>query len=236
MNRVIIGINTDLGDSRYEVPDTYVNCIAAAGGLPLLVPCNGNRKLLDEYIKMADGFLFIGGPDYPPGWYGEKPHPKSNLIHPRRAGIDLYLARAALRRKIPILGICGGHQLVNIALGGKLDQHIPNAADHQPAGQKGWKQKIPRHAVQITGGRILRRLFGERKIIVNSYHHQAVASDALGRGLEAVAFDGDGIVEAIESSESRFVLGLQWHPERMPLRAHASKIFNALVKAAGKKS
>jgi len=236
MKRVIIGINTDFGDSFYRVAEAYVDCVIAAGGLPLLVPGNGKRRLLDEYIKMADGFVFIGGRDYPPGWYGEKHHPKSILVHPRRAEVDLYLARAALRRKIPVLGICGGHQLINIALGGTILQHIPNAADHQPAQQEKGKRKVIKHAVEITGGRILRKLFGEKKITVNSYHHQAVAPEALGRGLKAVAFADGGIVEAIEANELQFILGLQWHPERMPWRAHASRVFNALVKAASKKS
>ncbi|MDO9540992.1 MAG: gamma-glutamyl-gamma-aminobutyrate hydrolase family protein [Kiritimatiellia bacterium] len=236
MNRAIIGINTDFGDSLYRVLSAYVDCVIAAGGLPLLVPCNVNRRLLDEYIKMADGFVFIGGHDYPPGWYGKKPHPKSILFHPRRAEVDLYLARSVLRRKMPVLGICGGSQLINIALGGKIIQHIPNTADHQPAKQKKRRGEVIKHAVEITSGRILRGLFGKKKIIVNSYHHQAVALEALGRGLKAVAFANGGIVEAIEANELQFILGLQWHPERMPWRAHASKVFNALVKAAGKKS
>lgn len=234
MKRAIIGINTDFGDSLYRLSDAYVDCVIAAGGLPLLVPCNGNRKLLDEYIKMADGFLFIGGKDYPPGWYGEKPHPKSVLLHSRRADVDLYLIRAALRRKIPILGICGGHQLINIALGGKIIQYIPNAADHQSAQQRNGTRKTIKHMVAITRGKILHRLFGKMKIIVNSYHHQATG--AFGDGLEAVAFADDGVVEAIESTRLPFVLGLQWHPERLPWRSHAERIFRALIKAACKKS
>ena len=239
MKRAIIGINTDFGDYLYRLSDAYVDCVIAAGGLPLLVPCGRNRRMLDEYIKMADGFLFIGGKDYPPGLYGEKPHPKSILLHARRAEVDLYLVRAALRRKIPILGICGGHQLINIALGGKIVQHIPNAADHQPVkrkkGKKG-KQKVIKHPVEITSGGILCRLFGNKKIVVNSYHHQAVDFGALGRGLKAVAFADDGVVEAIESTKLPFVLGLQWHPERLPWRDHAERIFRALIKAACTKS
>lgn len=235
----IIGINTDFGDSLYRLSDAYVDCVIAAGGLPLLVPCGRNRRMLDEYIKMADGFLFIGGKDYPPGWYDEKPHPKSILFHSRRAEVDLYLIRAALRRKIPILGICGGHQLINIALGGKIVQHIPSAADHQPGKQKKMKkgkQKVVKHPVEITGGRILGRLFDNKKIVVNSCHHQAVDFCALGRGLKAVAFADDGVVEAIELNKLPFVLGVQWHPERLPWRGHAERIFRALIKAACKKS
>jgi len=236
MKKPLIGLNVDFNDGKFQIRREYVDCIIAAGGLPLLVPCNGNRRLLDEYIKMADGFVFIGGRDYPPGWYGEKHHPRSILVHPRRAEVDLYLVHEALRRKMPVLGICGGHQLINIALGGKIVQHIPNAADHQPAKLIKGKKKVIKHAVEITGGRILCKLFGKKKIAVNSYHHQSVALDALGAGLEAVAFADDGVVEAIELNKLPFVLGLQWHPERMPWRAHASRVFNALVKAANKKS
>lgn len=233
MKRVIIGINTDFGDPLYRVHAAYVDCIIAAGGFPLIIPCHRDPKVLNKYVEMADGFVFIGGRDYPPGYYGARPERHERLMAARRSKVDLCLAKAVLARKLPVLGICGGHQLINIALGGKLVQHLPNAADHQPAPQKSGKRKVIRHAVEITGGRILRRLFGEKKIIVNSFHHQAVAPGALGAGLEAAALADGGMVEAFESFKRPFILGLQWHPERMPWRGHAERIFRAFVKAAG---
>ncbi len=236
MYRAIIGINTDFGDKNYRILDDYVDCVIAAGALPLLVPCGAGRKLLDEYVGMADGFLFIGGKDYPSGLYGEKPHPKSEIIHPRRSGADLYLARAVLRRKMPVLGICGGCQLINIASGGKIIQHIFRAEGHQGAISKNGKRKEIRHKVKIAGKSILGKIFGQKEMTVNSYHHQAVDADKLGRGLRAAAFAGDGALEAVEGAGGKFLLGVQWHPERMPWKSHGSKVFGALVRAAGDKS
>lgn len=226
MKTPIIGLNVDFSDGKFAVRSEYVDSIIAVGGFPLIVPCHHDKKLLDKYVAMADGFIFIGGLDYPPRYYGAKQSTKSSLLHERRAKTDLYLAKKVLACKLPVLGICGGHQLISIALGGKLVQHVPNAERHK-GGVK--------HPVVISGGRILRGLFGSKKIMVNSYHHQAVETGALGAGLEAVAFsDGGRILEAFESLRHPFVLGLQWHPERMPWRRHGRMIFNALVKAAGK--
>ena len=232
MKRVIIGINTDFSDSFYRISGAYADCVIAAGGFPLMVPCHYDPGILEQYIEMADGFVFTGGPDYPPRYYGARRGPRARLMNARRAKVDLYLAKAALARKLPALGICAGNQLLNIALGGKLLQHLPNAADHQSGKQKNGRREAVKHAVEITGGRILRRLFGRRKIIVNSYHHQAAAPAALGAGLEAAALAGGGVIEALESVRLPFVLGLQWHPERMPWRGHAEKIFYALIQAA----
>lgn len=231
MKRVVIAVNCYYKDNLYLFPEPYVNCIIAAGALPLLVPCHRNLRELDRYIDMADGFVFIGGPDYPSKYYGVKPHPLSVFLHPRRAEADLYLARSVLRRKIPALGICAGHQLINIALGGKLVQHVPR---HRATKAQAKRHERKKHAVEIRDGRILSRLFGKKRIEVNSSHHQAIPLSALGVGLQAVAFADGGIIEAVESLDHPFVLGLQWHPERMPWRSHGSKIFGALIKAAQK--
>ncbi|MDO9542830.1 MAG: gamma-glutamyl-gamma-aminobutyrate hydrolase family protein, partial [Kiritimatiellia bacterium] len=168
MKRVIIGINTDFSDSLYRVADAYVDCIIAAGGFPLIVPCHSGPEILEKYVEMADGFVFTGGSDYPPRYYGARRGPEVRLMNARRAKADLYLAQAVLARKLPVLGVCGGQQLINIALGGKLVQHLPNAADHQSVKQKNGRRKVIQHAIAITGGKILRRLFGRKKIIVNS--------------------------------------------------------------------
>lgn len=225
MSLITIGINLDFFRGRHQIGKEYVDGVIAAGGFPLLVPCCENRELLERYLEMADGFLFIGGLDYPAHYYGRRPHRRARLMDQRRAAADLYLAQAAWRRRRPILGICGGHQLLNIALGGKLVQHVPPGAGHG-GGRK--------HQVEIKGGKILRGLFGRGKIMVNSYHHQAVTPAVLAAGLAGVAFDRRGMIEAFESIRHPFVLGLQWHPERMPWKTHGAKIFRALVRAARK--
>ena len=124
----------------------------------------------------------------------------------------------------PILGICGGHQLINLAFGGRLIQHLPQAVAHT-----GGKS----HPIDIRNGRILRELFGEGRLDVNSWHHQAVPLDGLGQGLVATAFADDGIVEALEGTDpSRFLLGVQWHPERSPDPEHCRQLLGALIQAA----
>jgi putative glutamine amidotransferase len=224
MKKIIIGLNVDFNEGRHLIGDSYLKNIIAAGGVPLLVPCHQNLKALNAYLQMVKGFVFIGGYDYPPHYYGAGPSRQEWLLHKRRAKADLYLAKQVLKRKLPVLGICGGHQLINIVLGGKLIQHLSNAKQHV----------LAKHAVEIRSGKILGRLFGMRKIMVNSSHHQAVMPGKLGRGLEPVAFAENGVIEAFESPRYPFLLGLQWHPERMPWQAHAEKIFKALVNAAGK--
>jgi len=142
----------------------------------------------------------------------------------------MILARLVLQEntQMPVLGICAGPQLFNITLGGKLVQHLPTAEDHiayTPIQDK-------EHEIEITGGRILTSLFGKGKISVNTNHHQAADPEFLGSGLQVVACADDGVVEAIESTEERFLLGVQWHPERTRDINHQKKIFNAFIKAS----
>lgn len=225
MQKIIIGLNVDFVENRYQILAPYVDSVIAAGGFPLLVPCHPSCAVLNRFVEMVDGFVFIGGPDYPPRHYSAR---KSRHIRPmaeRRSKADLHLARAVLRRNIPVLGICGGHQLINIAMGGKLVQHLPAAERHQKT----------RHRVVIKGGNILCRLFGNRKIMVNSFHHQAIAPRGVAPGLQTVARAAGNVNEAVEAAGQQFILGVQWHPERMPWRTHGAKIFSALIQEAGKR-
>lgn len=229
MSRPIILLNSDvepegrLNSLRVRLPAAYVDAVADMGGLPVVVSPTLPPELLREQVARADGVLWIGGADYPPAWYGEAPQPETKEMHPVRAAADRILAQAALARQMPILAICGGHQLLNLACGGKLVQHLPQAAAH--VGDT-------RHRVTIRGGRILRGLFGEGSIEVNSFHHQAVRPDAIGAGLVVTACADDGTVEALEGADpGRFVLGVQWHPERYE-EGHRRKIFEAFVRAA----
>ena len=260
-----IGMNMDVaavdGWPRMAVGAAYVDAVREAGGWPVLVPAVPEEADLRERVEEVEGFVFIGGADYPSFLFSEPPHPKVNLMHERRWNTDILLARLALERRIPVLGICGGCQLLCIACGGKIIQHLPGADAHL---------KADAQEVEIVGGRILRQLFGLGRITVNSYHHQAVDPAAPGRGLEVAARAADGTVEAIEGTAhwasqeeedrglrgsrgcgsrgkapekhtasvscgaaDRFLLGLQWHPERMKNEEHRRKIFGAFVEAAG---
>jgi putative glutamine amidotransferase len=230
MARPVIGLNSDVepegtrGTLRVRLPAAYVDAVASFGGLPQVVSPTLSAELLREQVARCDGFLFIGGADYPAAWSGVAPHAESREMHPVRAAADRELMQTALRIGLPILAICGGHQLLNLACGGALVQHLPQAAEH--VGDT-------THAVSLCGGRLLRGMFGVDRIEVNSWHHQAVRPDRVGSGLVVAARTDDGIIEALEGVDpSRFLLGVQWHPERIRDPDHRRRIFCAFVEAS----
>ena len=211
---------------RVRLPAAYGDAVAAAGGLPVVVSPTLTPEQRQAYVERCDGVLLIGGADYPPAWYGEKPVPETQEMHPLRAAADRELARAALARAVPILALCGGHQLLSLACGGRLIQHLAQAGAH--AGNQ-------RHDVTLRGGRILRGIFGEGRMEVNSYHHQAVCPDAIGSGLVVTALADDGTIEALEGVDPlRFLLAVQWHPERCA-QEHRALIFEAFVGACARR-
>lgn len=227
----MIGVNMDFAADvnwkdakrdKYFVLTQYLDSIYEAGGIPVPIPCLKNGKALSSYIDIIDGFIFVGGADYPPESYDEVKSSESLAIMvKRRYENDLALASSVMDRHIPILGICAGVQLLNIIAGGKLIQDIDSSATHT---------KGAKHKIEISGGKILKSLFGEIKMEVNSFHHQAIDPHHVGRGFEVTALSEDGILEAVESSSERFILGVQWHPERMGC-SHRNRIFRAFIKA-----
>lgn len=223
--RPTIGINMDVtadGWLRMSLPTAYADAVVEAGGRPRPIACVNDAALLGGEVDGVDAFLFVGGADYPAAIYGEPTHPEAVPMNGRRADVDLLLAGMAMRRGIPILGICGGCQLLSIACGGKLVQHLDRADAHRNG---------TRHEVELGTGSRLERIFAASRIGVNSFHHQAVQPAAPGRGLAITARADDGTVEAIESTGPRFLLGVQWHPERLD-EAHRRLIFGALIAAA----
>ncbi|MGQ9662716.1 MAG: gamma-glutamyl-gamma-aminobutyrate hydrolase family protein [Kiritimatiellia bacterium] len=227
MRRPRIALNMDFPDGEGKtfcrVRIQFIDAIVAAGGLPWLVPVVPELSLLKEFVNSADAFVFVGGKDYPPQWYGEQPHPQHMPMHERRSRTDLLLVSLVLAKGIPVLGICAGHQLLSLACHGRLIQHLPTAEKHT-----GWQY----HQVELTGGKILRELHRENTLAVLSSHHQAVQPDAIGEGLVVAARACDGTVEAIEGVNHRFCVGVQWHPEMMMEGEHRLKLFGALVAAA----
>jgi putative glutamine amidotransferase len=233
MPRPLILLNADVEpeapyDSlRVRLPAAYGDAVAESGGLPVVVSPTSPPAALRAAVAHADGVLFIGGRDYPPAWFGEPPHPETRELSPVRATADRILAEAALARPIPVFGVCGGHQLLVLACGGRLIQHLPQAAAH--AGNR-------RHDITIRGGRILQEIFGAARIEVNSYHHQAACAEAWGGGLLVTARADDGVIEGVEGADpARFLLGVQWHPERME-EPHRRRIFGAFVEACGRRA
>ena len=185
-------------------------------------------------LRSLDGLLVSGGNfDIHPSFYGEKPIDGLGAIKPERTESELDLTAAALKDDLPILGICGGAQAINVVLGGTLYQDIgsqvPGADEHEQSRKK----TIGGHQIDIRKGTRLKKIVQRQKLEVNTSHHQAVK--ALGRGLVVNAVAGDGIVEGIESIRHNFVLGVQWHPEVLaPRRADQRRIFTAFVSSCGR--
>ncbi|QRG66788.1 gamma-glutamyl-gamma-aminobutyrate hydrolase family protein [Brevibacillus choshinensis] len=215
----IIGVTTFLSEqSKYSsVNKNYIDSIYAAGGLPVNIPIIAGETNYDAYVDMVDGILFTGGNDIAPYFFGENPVKQLHSMSSVRDEYELALFKGAYEKNMPIFGICRGIQLINVALEGTLYQDIysqvPGALGHYPEHTAADEFY---HSVQITGGTKLHEIFGTDRIFTNSFHHQSVK--ALGKNLVTTAFSEDGIVEAVESTEDRFLLGVQWHPEAMTNR------------------
>lgn len=226
INRPIIGINSSYMEDAYKwykVPINYINAIYAAGGLPLIMPCDPSEDQLHAYIENLDGMVFTGGADYPSFMYGELVNESVEPMHNRRADTDIFLVKTIIQEtNIPVLGICAGHQLLAIAHGGKLIQNLPNVACHEKPGDT-------EHSIEIKGGKWLKSIFKEGSINVNSNHHQAIMENPPVKDFEVVARAEDGVIEAIEYTGERYILGLQWHPERTKDTEHTKMIFNHFI-------
>lgn len=210
----VIGITTDVRDNGENVlKNTYVQAVIRAGGLPMIVPV-GLEEDVDQVIALLDGLLLSGGNDINPTLFNEEPHEYLGEVSPSRDSIELELARRMLKIGKPILGICRGVQVLNVAVGGSVYQDLHKQNDG-PILQH--MQKAPNthlsHYVQVEKGSLLELIAGSERIQVNSYHHQSLKDVPSVFKVTGVA--SDGIVEAIESNGEQFVLGVQWHPEAL---------------------
>ncbi len=221
------------GSHFTAVGETYVQAVSRTGGLPFLLPVITDEALLDEYVDTMDGFLFSGGIDVSPRFYGENPHP---LLGDTSVFLDqcqIPLMQKIIRSRKPFLAICRGNQVLNVACGGTLYQdnslHGAGVFKHMQEAER----SDATHLVHITPGSALYELYGN-SVWTNSFHHQSVK--ALGNGLRICGTAEDGIVEAIELENYPFGLGVQWHPEGMfPAEDSMRPLFEALIKkAAGK--
>lgn len=219
----------DQDDRAFFINQDYVQAITQAGGIPLLIPFLREPIMIQKIVEQCAGLLLTGGEDIDPFYYKEEPSPYLGKIIPERDEIELKVFDLFLQQNKPIIAICRGCQLMNIALGGSLYQDIPSeiqsVINH--------KQKAPRgygtHTIDIKKGTLLYRIVGEEKIRVNSYHHQSVKK--ICPPLVSSAFSMDGVIEAIESKHHPFLLGVQWHPEGMSILQdkHAVKLFSSFV-------
>ncbi|MBE3577155.1 MAG: gamma-glutamyl-gamma-aminobutyrate hydrolase family protein [Limnochordales bacterium] len=207
--------------NRYYLNSNYVNAVVAAGGVPVLLPPLSKAydpKRLGPLLDLLSGLLLTGGVDLDPVHYGEEPLPALGQIDPDRDRWELALAKWALVRGMPVLGICRGIQVLNVAAGGSLYQDVASQVQPPSSGTavlhyQRAPEWYPTHAVQIYDGSRLREIFGCDCLRVNSFHHQAVKMP--GRDMVVTARAADGVIEAIESAIHPFAVGVQWHPECM---------------------
>jgi putative glutamine amidotransferase len=200
--------------ARYDLKTSYADAIIRAGGLPFVVPYTDDVHVIDAYLDRVSGVLISGGAfDIPAELYGETAREGMGPTKPVRTTFEMALLKGALQRRLPVLGICGGMQLINVAYGGTLIQdlklELPTAASHQQHHDR----SQPLHPVEVRDGSLLADCVGKGALMVNSTHHQAVK--LIGNGLNPSAVAPDGVVEAIESKDGSFVVGVQWHPEQM---------------------
>jgi putative glutamine amidotransferase len=219
MNGCAVGITAAIEQARYgawdqEVtmaPRSYARTVQREGGLALLLPPDDVAEAAPErWLDRIDALLVSGGSDIDPAIYGQAPHPETKAIRPDRDRFEIALARGALDRGIPLLGVCRGMQVLNVACGGTLDQHIPERLGteiHRPV-PGSWAE----HDVRLESGSLAAQAAGTEQLTVKSHHHQGV--DRIAENLRASAWaTDDESVEAIESGDGAFVLGVLWHPE-----------------------
>ena len=233
------------------LPYSYIDAVRASGGRPVMLPPGGTGEEASAAVAGVDGLIVAGGPDVDPARYGAARHPLTQAPVPVRDAWDLAVTRSALRLGVPLLAICRGMQVLNICRGGTLHQHVPDLVGH--ARHDGPGAGFGTHTIRVSPGSMLARILapsGEDEYFevpedlsavtevhdVPTHHHQAV--DLLGDGLEAVAWEQDGVIEAVEAGPSQFgrfagfVLGVQWHPEQ----GDDLRVFEALIGAAAERA
>ncbi len=212
VSRRIPFVNDSKPYPRYGVAISYCEAVAGAGGVPVVFPLSDDKTVLERYYDLIDGLLLPGGQDIHPMHYGEEPHQLIQQVDPKRDITELDLTKRALADDVPILAICRGAQVLNVAAGGSLIQDIhAQLGEDSLAHFQDFTEEWPSHSVTVTEGTKLYGIVGEEDTMVNSYHHQAVKDLASGFVVGATA--PDGVVEAIESEGHTFVLGVQWHAE-----------------------
>jgi len=235
MSMPLIGLTLDWeapgGYSKfpwYALRENYCAAVVRAGGLP--VPLAHEAGLVDAFLDRLDGVIVTGGAfDLDPALFGAAERHASVTTKDRRTAFELALTRTALARDLPLLGICGGQQLLAVALGGSLIQHIPDAVPDALAHEQPNPRDEPGHEVIVAPGTRLHRIVGRDRLAVNSAHHQAVAE--IPDGVTVNARAPDGVIEGIETGAHRFCLGVQWHPE-FEITDADSRLFQALIEAA----
>lgn len=230
--RPLIGISTDINPKRTAVNTAYVQSVILSGGIPYMIPVTDNVEVLRQIVSQLDGIVLTGGEDIQPAYYGDTPDEKLEEVSPARDTFDLMILKMATDRNIPILGICRGLQLMNVAFGGTLYQDLPT--QHPSAINHRQKESgtIPTHPVSIIKGSKLAEITGQEMLQVNTFHHQAIRK--LAPGFKVTAWAPDSVMEAIEAYPVRQILGVQFHPEIFTAAGDTTmrKLFKFLINKA----
>jgi putative glutamine amidotransferase len=239
MSRPLIGITTRNDKDAHDHPTvvlqhSYVNAVTGAGGVATLIPCSLPAAILLDLYSRLDGILFSGGGDLSLDHFEGTPHPRIDGVDLMRDSAELALVRSAVELGKPMLGICRGVQLLNVALGGTLYTYLrdqlPNALDHDYPGNL---RRTLVHTVNVDENSRAAEIFGETLLNVNSLHHQGLKDIA--PALRAVGYSSDGLVEVVEMPDHPYALAVQWHPEWLTDQPSMQRLFRSLVEAAEKK-
>lgn len=232
----LIGVTSSIKEDRLLITGLdYVMSMEWAGGTPLVLPNLTDEEAMDKIAASLDGLLVTGGKDIDPTLFGEEPHVKLGEVSPQRDHFEMQIVKRMMQLNKPILGICRGCQILNVTAGGDLYQDI-HAQNDKPLLQH--YQVAPRyhvsHFIDVVEGSLLHQISGSQRYKVNSFHHQALRKVA--EGFEVTARASDGIIEAFESKNHKFVLGVQWHPENLLKKddLYAQKLFQAFIEACGR--
>jgi putative glutamine amidotransferase len=207
----------------------YMEALEAAGAIPVVLPPLPMREI-DPLLDRLDGVCLSGGPDLDPATYGGGDHPQLGPTERPVDDFELGLVRAVRRRGLPLLAICRGLLVMNVARGGTLLQHLPEDVGMDVDHRQKDSARVVTHGVDVQKGSLLHRLMEDQRPLVNSFHHQAV--DRIGEGLQAVAWADDGVVEGLEGRGGPFTLAVQWHAECLAERPEHAALFSGLVDAA----
>lgn len=228
----IIGLTMCDSDKKLDINNAYLTSIEQAGGIPICIP-NATLENVEALLNLVDGLVLIGGADIDPFLYNEEPHRHIGSVVRKRDDSDLLLMCKAFNRQMPVLGICRGQQIMNVAFGGTIIQDIPSEAENTLLHKQLSKRGELAHTVEVKTPKF-KEIFKEEKFRVNTFHHQSVGK--LGEGLVASAVAKDGIIEGIEHESHPYCAAVQWHPEELAPNGdiYAQRLFKSFIEACGK--